>query len=146
MKRPRIIALVALFAFASCTGGQQITGDLRTVGSVTVAFKVDPAQAKIGQPVQLALRLVNYAPKIERLTFPSGQRYDFWATEAGHVVWRWSRDQVFVQEITHDEIGSQGSIRYAKTWKPTKAGTYTMHARLTAEGYAGEMRGKLTVS
>jgi hypothetical protein len=141
----RFVAIAALIAFGACAGGQELSGDVRTVRSVAVTFKVQPAQVKIGQAVRVGFRLVNSDAKVERLTFPSGQRYDFWATRGSRVVWRWSKDRVFVQEITHDTIDSQGTVSYAESWTPRSAGTYTMHGRLTAEGYAGEMRGRLVV-
>jgi intracellular proteinase inhibitor BsuPI len=141
----RVAAFAALVACAACAGGQEVSGDLRTVGSVSVTFRVDPARVKIGQAVRVGFRLTNSAGKIEKLSFPSGQRYDFWATRGGRVVWRWSKEKVFVQEITHDSIQSQGTISYAESWTPNRAGTYELHGRLTAQGYAGEMRGALVV-
>jgi hypothetical protein len=143
MKR---LAALVLIVLAACGANKELSGDLRTVGSVTVTFKVEPAQVRIGQPVRIGFRLTNYDAKTKRLDFPSGQRYDFWATRDGKTVWRWSKGIVFVQEITHDEIQSQTSVSYARTWTPDHAGTYQIHGSLTAEGFGGEMRGTLVVS
>ncbi len=143
----RLGAFVAvLLACSSCVGaGTDISGDLRNVGAVTVTFKIAPARVKVGQHVRFSFRLVNNAGREEKLTFPSGQRYDFWATAGAREAWRWSVDQVFVQAIMHEAIPAQSSISFAESWPPERQGRYIVHGELKAKGYGRELTGRLVV-
>lgn len=131
---------------AACAGGSQISGERRNVGSVTVTLRIEPSAPRVGQPVRLALRLVNNAGTSERLTFPSGKRYDFWVTDGSEEVWRWSAGQAFVQIVTSEELAGQTSTLYDETWTPEQAGSYVVHASLEAERYDGELTGTVEVS
>lgn len=145
MRRFLTVAAVVLACGSCAGGGPGISGDLRNVGSVTVTFKVAPAPVKVGQAVRLTFRLVNNAGREEQLTFPTGQRYDFWATRDDREVWRWSTGRVFVQQITHQSIAAQSVISFAESWTPDRAGTYVLHGELTAERYRNDLRGELLV-
>lgn len=139
-----LIALVLLCV--SCIGaGPDISGDLRNVGGVTVTFKVQPARAKVGQNVRFTFRLVNNQGREEQLTFPTGQRYDFWATSGAREAWRWSNDRVFVQAVTRETLGSQSSVTFAESWVPEQPGSYVVHGKLTARGYERALTGRLEV-
>lgn len=143
----RLVAAVAvLVACCSCVGSaSDISGDLRNVGSVTMTFKVTPARVKVGQSVRFSFRLVNNGGREEKLTFPSGQRYDFWATARGREAWRWSDDQVFIQAVTRSTIPAQSSISFSESWSPERAGTYIVHGEFKAQGYGRELTGRLIV-
>lgn len=143
----RLLAVIALLmACCSCVGdASDISGDLRNVGSVTMTFKVTPARVKVGQNVRFSFRLVNNAGREEKLTFPSGQRYDFWATAGAREAWRWSDDRVFVQAVTRSTIAPQSSVSFAESWSPDRVGTYVVHGEFKAEGYERELTGRLKV-
>jgi hypothetical protein len=143
----RVVAGVALALLSvSCVGDSpDVSGDLRNVGPVTVTFKVEPARVKVGQSVRFTFRLVNNAGRDERLTFPTGQHYDFWTTRGTTESWRWSEDRVFIQTITTQTILPQGSLTLSEFWKPERAGRYIAHGRLTAQGYERELTGRLVV-
>lgn len=140
-------ALIAFLVLCgACIGeGPDISGDLRNVGDVTVTFKVAPARVKVGQNVRFTFRLVNNAGREKELTFPSGQRYDFWTTEGVREAWRWSEGRVFVQAVTRDVISAQGGVTFAESWVPERRGTYVAHGRLTARGYERELTGTVEV-
>lgn len=143
----RIAAAVAVLLLgASCVGGgTEITGDLRNVGSVTETFKVSPARAKVGQAITFSLRLVNNAGNEEELTYPTGQRYDFWATIGSREYWRWSDGRVFTQAITKESVPAQTGTTFTASWTPERAGNYVVHGRLAAEGYERELNGELVI-
>jgi hypothetical protein len=135
----------AALLFVACVGGANVSGDLRNVGSVTVTFKVAPARAKVGQAVRFSLRLSNNAGRDEELTYPTGQRYDFWTTSGSREAWRWSDGRVFTQATTKESIGAQSGLIFSESWTPERAGTYVAHGRVTADGYERELTGKLEV-
>jgi hypothetical protein len=144
----RLVALVGvcvLIGFGCAAGGPEISGDLRNVGGVTVTFKVSPARAKVGQSVGVTFRLVNNVGRAEELSFPSGQRYDFWATRNGREVWRWSKGRVFVAEVTRESLAPQSGITFAERWTPDEPGSYIVHGELKAEGYGRDLTGRLEV-
>lgn len=143
----RIVIGFALLMLSSCgVGGTPVETDGRNVGAVTLTFRVEPARVRVGQPVSLRLRLVNNAGQATELTFPSGQRYDYWVTsEDGDEVWRWSEGKFFTQAITTETIRAQGSLSFPEPWTPDAAGTFVAHGELTAQGYAGELTGRVVV-
>ena len=123
----RLLAVAVLLAlFGACAGADQVTGDRRNVGVVTVVFAVRPARVRIGQPVRLTLRVSNNGGKTEKLTSPSGKVYDFWVKKRSHEVWRWSSGRAFVQTVT-------------------ETGTYTAYGVLTASGFEGPMKGTVII-
>jgi hypothetical protein len=141
-----VAALAVLLACGSCVGySSEISGDLRNVGSVTMTFKVTPARVKVGQNVRFAFRLVNNAGREEKLTFPTGQRYDFWATMGSREAWRWSDGRVFVQVVTREQIAPQSAISFAESWVPEREGNYVVHGELKAQGYGRALTGRVTV-
>jgi intracellular proteinase inhibitor BsuPI len=115
------------------------------VGGVTVTFKVSPARVQVGEAVRFTFRLINNAGQDALLEFPTGQRYDFWATRNEGETWRWSKGRVFVQQITRATIEPQSGLNFAETWTPELAGTYAVHGELRANGYGGELTGELIV-
>ena len=123
-----------------------MSGERRNVGSVTVTFTVVPSAAKPGQSVRLTIRLVNNGGTPQTLTFPTSKKYDFWITDAGTEVWRWSSGQMFTQDINHQEIGGQTGAVFAESWTASRTGKLVAHAELEAQTYTGEMKGSLTVS
>lgn len=143
--RRAVVFLLAGLACACGAGRDEITGDARPVGPVTVTFKADPATVREGQSVRLSFKLVNNSGQAETLTFPSGQKYDFWATLDGREVWRWSEGKAFTQAIVHEEIAGQGGVTYTETWTPEEAGTYEVHGALAAQDFTGDYSGEVIV-
>lgn len=145
MRRAPTMALCGMLLCAACAGGNEISGERRNIGGVTVTFRIEPSRPRAGQAVRLTLRLVNNTGNAERLTFPSSQKYDFWVTRDGDELWRWSDDQVFAQQITYQTIEGQGSAVFDETWTVEGQGTLVAHGALEAEGYGGELTGELVV-
>jgi len=122
-----------------------VSTDGYNVGAVTVTFRTEPARAQVGQTVTLRLRVVNNAGQATDLTFPSGQRYDYWVTGEGGEVWRWSEEMFFTQAITTETVEAQAGLSFPESWTPNSSGTYTAHAVLTADGYDRELTGEVVV-
>jgi hypothetical protein len=142
----RLAAACLLALLAACASSSNVSGDRRTVGSVTVTFTVVPSAAKIGQSVRLTLRLVNDSGVATKLVFPSGKKYDFWITSGRREIWRWSAGKFFTQEVTTQEIGGQTGTALSESWTAAQSGHFVAHGHLYARGYEGDMNGTLDVS
>lgn len=141
----RSVALVvcAVLVLGGCAGSEEISGERRNVGGVTVTFKAEPAHARAGQAVRLTLRLVNNAGRATDLTYASAQRYDFWVTRGSKEVWRWSEGQVFTQETTEETLEGQSGTSFSEAWPSESPGTYVAHGSVKAEGYPDDLTGKI---
>lgn len=141
------IAAVTLGVLVSgcASGSTEISGERRNVGGITMTFRVEPTQVQAGQNVRLTLRLVNNSGTAEKLTFHSGQLYDFWVDRGTKEVWRWSDERVFIQQVTERTIDGQTSMSFAESWVAEGSGSYVAHARLIAEGFERELVGDVTV-
>jgi Intracellular proteinase inhibitor len=140
-----IVAALVLVSFVACAGQDELTGDRRDVGVVTVVFTAMPAQVEVGQPVRLRLRLSDNAGTAQHLASPTAQLYDFWATDHGREVWRWSQDQSFVQSLTTTTIPGQSSQIYSEVWRPSSAGRFAVYGEVKADGFAGPLKGVVVV-
>ena len=141
-----LLALAStVVACAACSSSADVAGERRNIGNVTVTFTAVPARAKRGQSVRLNIRLLNNGGTPASLTFPTSQRYDFWVTSGSREIWRWSTGQMFTQEVTKQVLDGQTGAAFSESWTATEGGTITVHARLTAEGYDGEMKATVLV-
>lgn len=136
---------VGVLACACASGGTQISGERRNVGGITMTFRIEPTRVQAGQNVRLTLRLVNNAGTPQKLTFNSGQLYDFWVDRNDKEVWRWSEERVFTQQVTERTIDGQTSMSFSESWAAAGRGSYRAHAKLIAEGFDRALEGDLTV-
>lgn len=142
----RTVAVAALLLATSCAEPSvPVSGDARNVGVVTVTMRARPAEVRVGDSVQLTLRLVNNSGRAETLRFPTGQRYDFWITRDGREVWRWSDGLVFTQAVEIDELAGQSGTTFQESWRADAAGSFEVHGEVLADGYEGPMSGELVV-
>jgi hypothetical protein len=141
-----VLLVCASMCFAACAGGGNVTGERRNVNSITVTFTATPSKARPGQPVRLAIRLVNNAALEQSLVFNSGKRYDFWVTSGGREVWRWSAGQMFTQEVTKQKLQGQTGLSFTESWTAAGIGTYLAHGEVDANGYRGDMKAQIVVS
>jgi len=139
-----VVALV-LALFVACAAQDEVTGDRRDVGVVTVVFTAMPAQVQVGQPVRLRLRLSDNAGTAQQLVSPTAQIYDFWVRAHGREVWRWSQDQSFIQSETTTTIPGQSSQIFSEVWHPAGAGSFTVYGEVKASGFAGALKGTVIV-
>jgi hypothetical protein len=141
----RLVALVCALTLVSCAGSDEVSGDRRVVGGVSVTFSVRPARVEVGKTVTFTLRVVNIAGREAELTFPSSKQYDFWVTRGSREVWRWSDGRLFTQAIEKRTIAPQSQIVLSEPWAAGPAGEYRVHGELLADGYRRDLEGELTV-
>ncbi len=137
--------LFALVLFGACAGQDQLTGDRRDVGVVTMVFTAMPAKVQVGQSVRFRIRLSNNGGKTEELVSPTAQLYDFWVRKGSREVWRWSAGQTFLQSVTTTALQTQATQIYTQTWHPTTTGRFTVYGEMKVNGYEGPLTGKVTV-
>jgi len=143
----RVVAgvAIAVLTFVGCAGGDQVTGDRRNVGVVSVVFSARPAKARVGQAVRLQLKLVNNSGQQRDIVFSDTQRYDFWVERGGREAWRWSAGRSFAQTVTTVNLVSQDPHTFAETWTPETSGTYGVFGHVTSEGYERPLAGRVVV-
>lgn len=121
----------------------------KVVGPIQVTVKLDRAEYIHGKPgvtyvmaptgrLTATLTVKNVSPAEQKLTFSSGQKYDFVIRDArGGEIKRWSGDMMFTQaledltmaagqEHTYKEVMNLG-----KPGKPLPLGGYTLEGILT---------------
>src|SRR5262245_54826820 len=82
-----------------------------------------------GEPVELALQVVNRGPRPVTLQFRDSQRYDFLIRNAqGQEVWRWSANQMFAQMLGQETLPPDGgNLTYRVVARATlRRGSYTI--------------------
>lgn len=145
MRRAIAAALLSASLAAACAGGEQVTGDRRNVGVVTLVFSARPARVRVGQPVRFALRLTNNSGREIALSFPSAQRYDFWVERDGREVWRWSTGRFFAQALESVDVAGLETLSFTETWSADAPGTYRVAGRALAGGYDSALDGEVVV-
>lgn len=145
MRASAIIVAAALLLAGCPSPDTRVTGERRTLGVVTMTLRIEPTQLRVGEAVQMRIRLVNNSGQAETLEFPSGKRYDFWVLEDGEEVWRWSDGQMFTQAAESIMLEGQTGRSFAESWSPGTPGTYQIRGALTAEGYDQTLEGEVRV-
>ena len=143
--KPLVALAFVMTILASCAGSDEVSGDRRVVGGVTVTFTVRPAHVEVGKTVRFALRVNNIAGRPTELTFPTSKQYDFWVTRGDAEIWRWSEGRLFTQAVEKRSIDPQASITLSEPWTAEPAGTYRVHGQLHADGYGRDLVGELRV-
>ena len=138
-------AVLLVVLCGACAGGDLVSGDRRSIGTVTVVLAVTPAQARLGEPVRLTFRLSNDGGAKQTLTFPSAQKYDFLVSENGRRIWRWSDGQAFAQNVTYEQIAPQATITYSENWTPQQTGSFKVSGAIEAQGFSGRFVGSVNV-
>lgn len=142
--RAALIACLLVVVCSACAGSD-VSGNRRIVGDASLAFTVTPSRIELGKAVRLQLRVTNSGGRPEVLNFSSGQMYDFWVTDSGREVWRWSDDRAFTQALQKQTVASQDSVTFDESWTTSLTGTLTVHGRLLAQGFDRELTGRLQV-
>jgi hypothetical protein len=138
-------ALALVMLLGACAGTEDLSGERRIVGGVSVVFTVRPARIEVGQQARLAIRLHNNTGQTEVIDFPTGQQYDFWVTQEGEEVWRWSDDLGFTQATSSLEVPPQDAVTLAEFWVPEARGTFEAHGVVLNDAYGGSLSGRVTV-
>lgn len=85
-------------------------------GGILYFLQTDQVRYNRGERVRMTLVKVNVSNRPIRLTYRSGQRYDFWVTRGGREVWRWSDGRVFTQATGTVILQPGESQNFSATW------------------------------
>lgn len=135
----RFCLLVILLFAAGCAGSREAPAADDRAGRLLVGLGVEggsgPAQTTfaVGQPVTLVLFVENRGREPARVTYTSGQRYDFVVSRDGQEVWRWSAaaGMAFTQAVVEVEVAPGERLVHREVWRgmdatgrPVAPGTY----------------------
>jgi hypothetical protein len=96
--------------------------------------------AAVNGDVTLTFTVKNPSADAVKVTFPSGQRYDFVVADSatGQSVWTWSANKSFVAALGEETIPAGGSRTYVEKWTPPKKGLYLARAVLTSTSHRAQ--------
>ena len=101
---------------------------------LAASVSVDRTAYGPGEPVRMTLVIENVSAETQRLSFRSGQRYDFVVEDSsGRQVWRWSADKFFILVLGEEAIAPGQRLVYREEWDqrdesgdPLPGGTYAV--------------------
>lgn len=79
-------------------------------------FSVTLDVTTTGRGAYFSLRLCNITDQSQKLTFPTGQRYDFDVYREGSIVWRWSHGRAFTQVYGEESFRPEECKIYNASW------------------------------
>lgn len=84
--------------------------------------------------VQFTLQVTNTTAAPLRLSYASGQSFDFIVSRAGQEVWRASSEMMYTQALRTETLGAGATESHSATWTPPAGarGEYTVRGVLTA--------------
>jgi hypothetical protein len=132
----RLLTVFAL-ALAACTPPAAAPGPASGSGGdaspLVASLSVQPA----ADSVRLLLQVTNTATAPVRLSFSSGQTYDFTVRAGGTTLWTWSADRTFIQALRTETLAAGETRTFTETWMPPRGttGTLTAEATLTSTSH-----------
>jgi hypothetical protein len=109
--------------------------------SLELTLTTDKPAYRVGEPIELILKLTNRSPQPTVLEFSSSQRYDF---EIGE--WHWSADRMFAQMLGTERLEPGESREYRERFLSRLApGSYRATGRITATGSTARASATFTV-
>lgn len=99
---------------AAAAPSRESAASSRAADEAPSAFRVtlEVTEIGVGQGAHFTLDVCNTTDQSHKLTFPTGQRYDFEVRRDGNLVWRWSDGKAFTQ------------VYGEETWRPGECKTY----------------------
>jgi len=90
--------------------------------------------------VTMTLTVKNPSADPIKVTFPSGQKYDFVVTDSttGRDVWRWADGKGFTMALVDQTVPGNGSLVFTERWKPVGRGRYLVHGLLVSLSHRAE--------
>lgn len=118
------------------TGGGQGAGS-RVIDGLLYRITTDQRTYRRGERVNITLTKTNITSNPIRLFYNTGQRFDFEAVRAdGVVVWRWSEDQVFIQQTATITLQPGQSQVFRATWdQRNRQGNLVAPQTITIRGF-----------
>ena len=90
--------------------------------------------------VTLTLSMKNPSPVPIKVTFASGQKYDFVVVDSstGREAWRWSAGKGFTQALEERTVPAGGALVFTEKWTAPRRGLYLAHGVLVATSHRSE--------
>jgi hypothetical protein len=103
--------------------------------------------ATVNGDVTLSFSVKNPTSAPVKVTYPSGQKYDFVVIDSttGKSVWTWSASRTFIQALGEETIPAGGALTFVEKWTPPRKGLYLAHARLTSTSHRSEAYASVVV-
>jgi hypothetical protein len=125
--------LASLAAAAGLAGAAMAAGSAGLAG-VDVLVRTDKRSYSSGEPIVVALEIVNRGAKAVDLSFSTAQRYDVRIKDGqGGDVWRSSQGQMFAQVLGTERLEPSRRLRYRVSVRQgLSPGAYTIVAVVPA--------------
>ncbi len=85
-------------------------------GALTSELTLRPNRVRQGQTATFELTVRNRSDQPARITFPTGQQFDFEVWRDNRRVWRWSQDQAFTQATSALALRPGQAITFTGRW------------------------------
>lgn len=134
--------IVALLLAATLAGAPPAAE--RTGGDLRLSLSVDKDAYRVGETVQVRLRVVNVTSAPLALRLASGQQYDVLVRQRGALIWQWSHDKAFVQIAREQTLAVGEALTFSGTWdqrdlqgRQVEPGAYEIWAMFLAAQRSG---------
>lgn len=119
------------------SGGGAGSVSSRVIDGLLYTLSTDQRTYRRGEPVNIKLTKRNTTSTTRRLTYNTGQRFEFEAVRSdGVVVWRWSAGRVFTQQTATVTLRPGESQEFDVTWDQRNLqGNLVAAQTLTIRGY-----------
>ncbi len=119
----------------ACTPQNQAMPESATASAEQGPLVASLAVEQFPDSIGLALQVTNTSAEPVRLTFPTGQSYDFVVSDGAREIWRWSADRMFTQAFRTETVAPGATLEYEATWTPPAGvrGEITATGILTAQ-------------
>lgn len=77
-----------------------------------IGVACDKTTYKSGDTIAIALTLLNTGNTSTEVNFTSGKKYDFYLYEGTKIIWKWSQDKMFTQELSNLTLTPQKPLTY----------------------------------
>lgn len=84
--------------------------------ALTAELALRPDRLRQGQTATFELTVRNRSDQPARVTFPTGQQFDFEVWRDNRVVWKWSRDRAFTQAVSTLALQPGQAMTFTGRW------------------------------
>ncbi|MCA0989102.1 BsuPI-related putative proteinase inhibitor [Guptibacillus algicola] len=117
---------------------EEVTSESSSGSSGIVAGSMEPSltlESTHNGKATFTYRIQNQTEKVQTVTFPSSQKYDYKLyNEEGEVLKTYSANKSFIKEIQTAEVKQAETLDYTITLDSLPNGSYTLEIWLTVEG------------
>lgn len=115
MRRTLLLLLLAILVIP-------ITSEATFMSKIFVGTTTDKATYKQGEPIAMALTVLNQNSRPEQLRFTSSKIYDFHLyDDDDQLVWKWSEDKMFAMSLIDLKLESKLPLTYVVTFNQIPA-------------------------